>query len=200
MFFKLLNLNSFQGLLSTVNVTISDIETEQMEDCSCLCGPSSSEASSPDHPQVSVIDLLNVFFEIRNANLTDRDVKVLKEVAKNSQDELTRGGQLIEKIQIDNLPEISSRLEELGIELTDLITNPNIFFEFLDDPVKSLILLELNEILPTFTPPEVETFLLLQQAFDRAEKKIGEPEASDNPVLSKMLNLLMSTLPTLPTL
>ena len=189
-----------QGLLSTVNVTIKDIETEQIEDCSCSCGPSSSELPSPDLPQVSVIDLLNVFFEIRNANLTDRDVEVLKEVTKSNRDELTRGGQLIEKIQIDNLPEISSRLEELGIELTDLITNPNIFFEFLDNPVKSLILLELNEILPTFTPAEVETFLLLQQAFEKAEKKIEETEKSDTPVLSKMLNLLMSALPTLSAL
>ena len=98
------------------------------------------------------------------------------------------------------MPEISSRLDELGIELTDLITNPNIFFEFLDDPIKSLILLELNEILPTFTPAEVETFLLLQQAFDKAEKKMGESEKSGTPVLSKMLNLLMSALPTLSAL
>ena len=149
---------------------------------------------------MSVVDLLNVLFEIRNANLTDRDVQVLKEVVKSNQEELKRGGQLIEKIQIDNLPEISSRLEELGIELTDLITNPNIFFEFLDDPVKSLILLELNEILPTFTPAEVETFLLLQQAFEKAEMKIGEPDTKDAQVLSKMLNLLMSALPALSSL
>lgn len=181
-------------------MTITDTETANTEECSCLCGSSSSEALSKNKPQVSLIDLLNVFFEIRNANLTDRDVEVLKEVVTRNQDELIRGGQLIEKIQIENLPEISSRLEELGIELTDLITNPNIFFEFLDDPVKSLILLELNEILPTFTPAEVETFLLLQQAFEKAEKKIGDPEESDNQVLSKMLNLLMSSLPTLPAL
>ena len=182
--------------MSTVNVTISDTETA----ITCSCGSSSSELQTPPKPQVSIIDLLNIFFEIRNANLTDRDVEVLKEVVKSSQDELTSAGQLIEKIKIENLPEISSKLEELGIELTDLITNPNIFFEFLDDPAKSMILLELNEILPTFTPPEVETFLLLQQAFEKAEKKIGDPEESDIKVLSKMLNLLMSALPTLPAL
>ena len=120
----------------------------------------SSSEPSESRPHVSVIDLLNLFFEIRNANLTERDVEVLKEVARTGQAELTRGGQLIEKIEVDSLPEISSRLQELGIQLTDLITNPNIFFEFLDDPIKSLILLELNEILPTFTPPEVRVNIL----------------------------------------
>ena len=123
------------------------------------------------------------------AKFTDADLAVLEEVSKE---------EVLKKIDVNNLPAIVDKLELLEIDLNDFITNPGIFFEFLDDPVKSLILLELNEILPTFTPPEVETFLLLQQAFEKAEKKIGDPTESDIQVLSKMLNLLMTALPTLP--
>ena len=46
-------------------------------------------------------------------------------------------------INIDGTP-----IDLLEIQLTDLITNPAIFFEFLGDPVKSAVLVELQELLP----------------------------------------------------
>ena len=103
------------------------------------------------------------------------------------------------KIDMNNLPAIVSKLDEIGIELTDLITNPGIFFDFLDDPVKLGVLTDLQELLPKFKPADIEAFLQLQEVVEAAQQRYGEPGQPS--VMSKLfeipMDVLLSALPKL---
>lgn len=118
------------------------------------------------------------------ANLTDSDINILVEVGTTSAPTLKKAQKVVGKIDFDNMPAISEKLDLLGIELTDLITNPGIFFEFFGDPEKSAILVDLQALLPKFRPADIETFLTLQGAVDEAQLRFGEEGAP--PVMSKL--------------
>ena len=98
----------------------------------------------------------------QEANITLKDLTVLGEVAKTGADSLEDAQKVLNKINFENMPEISRLLDLLGIQLTDLITNPGIFFEFFGDEEKSAILVELPSLLPKFKPEDIEVFLNLQ--------------------------------------
>ena len=93
----------------------------------------------------STSELLNLLQAFRNADFTDADLAVLEEVSKTAVDYLGDAEKVLMKIDVNNLPAIVSKLDELGIELTDFITNPGIFFDFLDDPVKLGVLTDLQD-------------------------------------------------------
>ena len=93
----------------------------------------------------STSELLNLLQAFRNADFTDADLAVLEEVSKTAVDYLGDAEKVLMKIDVNNLPAIVAKLDELGIELTDFITNPGIFFDFLDDPVKLGVLTDLQD-------------------------------------------------------
>ena len=95
-------------------------------------------------------ELTNLLGAARKANLTDKDMLVLEEVSKTSVEDLKDVEKVLMKINVTNMPEIVSKLGMLGIQLTDLITNPGIFFEFLGDEEKSKILVDLQGLLPRY--------------------------------------------------
>ena len=95
-------------------------------------------------------ELTNLLAAARKANLTDKDLAVLEEVSKTSVEDLKEVEKVLMKINVTNLPAIVEKLDMLGIQLTDFITNPGIFFEFLGDPVKSAILVDLQTLLPMY--------------------------------------------------
>ena len=133
----------------------------------------------------------------RNAGFTDSDLAVLEAVSQNATEYLADAEQVLMKIDVNNLPAIVGKLDELEIELTDFITNPGLFFDFLDDPVKLNILTELQELLPKFKPSDIETFLQLQESVQRSQDEFGDPDAPD--VMSKLfkipMDVLLSALP-----
>ena len=133
----------------------------------------------------------------RNAGFTDSDLAVLEAVSQNATEYLADAEQVLMKIDVKNLPAIVGKLDELEIELTDFITNPGLFFDFLDDPVKLNILTELQELLPKFKPSDIETFLQLQESVQRSQDEFGDPDAPD--VMSKLfkipMDVLLSALP-----
>ena len=95
-------------------------------------------------------ELTNLLGAARKANLTDKDMAVLEEVSKTSVEDLRNVEKVLMKINVTNMPAIVDKLDLLGIQLTDLITNPGIFFEFLGDPEKSQILVDLQTLLPRY--------------------------------------------------
>eukprot|EP00092_Neocalanus_flemingeri_P003197 GFUD01003416.1.p1 GENE.GFUD01003416.1~~GFUD01003416.1.p1 ORF type:complete len:1055 (+),score=218.84 GFUD01003416.1:46-3210(+) len=137
-------------------------------------------------------ELTNLLAAARKANLTDKDMAVLEEVSKTSVEDLKDVEKVLMKINVTNLPAIVEKLDLLEIQLTDLITNPGIFFEFLGDPVKSAILVDLQTLLPRFKPSDIETFLKLQQNLDDAQLKYGDPDAP--PLMSKLFSIPMDVL------
>ena len=84
----------------------------------------------------------------RKANLTEKDLAVLEEISRTSVEELEGAGKVLAKINVTNMPLIKKKLDALEIQLTDFITNPGIFFDFLGDPEKSQILVDLQTLLP----------------------------------------------------
>ena len=124
------------------------------------------------------------------ANITMKDLTVLGEVAKTGADSLEDAQKVLNKINFDNMPEISRLLDLLGIQLTDLITNPGIFFEFFGDEEKSAILVELQSLLPKFRPADIEVFLTLQGKVEEAQLKYGEPPPAP-PVMQKIFRIPM---------
>merc|ERR1711892_1630586 len=67
-----------------------------------------------------------------------------------------------------------------------------IFFEFLGDPEKSQILVDLQTLLPRFKPSDIETFLKLQQNLDDAQLKYGDPDAPS--LMTKLFAIPLDTL------
>ena len=97
---------------------------------------------------LSTDELSNLLEAVNSVNLTNKDFAVLQEVAKTSGEDLKAAEKVLKKINVTNLPLIMEKLGVLEIQLTDFITNPGIFFEFLGDPEKSAILVELQTLLP----------------------------------------------------
>ena len=145
----------------------------------------------------STSELLNLLEAFRNADFTDADLAVLEEVSKTAVDYLGDAEKVLMKIDVNNLPAIVAKLDELGIELTDFITNPGIFFDFLDDPVKLGVLTDLQELLPKFKPADIEAFLQLQEVVEAAQQRYGDPGQPS--IMSKLfeipMDLLLSALP-----
>ena len=145
----------------------------------------------------SMSELMTLLTAFRNAGFTDSDLAVLEAVSQNATEYLADAEQVLMKIDVNNLPAIVGKLDELEIELTDFITNPGLFFDFLDDPVKLNILTELQELLPKFKPSDIETFLQLQESVQRSQDEFGDPDAPD--VMSKLfkipMDVLLSALP-----
>ena len=115
-----------------------------------------------DIKQEDVKQMESLVEAAQEANITLKDLTVLGEVAKTGADSLEDAQKVLNKINFENMPEISRLLDLLGIQLTDLITNPGIFFEFFGDEEKSAILVELQALLPKFRPADIEVFLNLQ--------------------------------------
>ena len=142
-------------------------------------------------------ELLNLLEAFRNANFTDKDLAVLEEVSRTGAEYLKASEKVLMKIDVNNLPAIVGKLDELGIDLTDFITNPGIFFDFLDDPVKLAVLTDLQDLLPKFKPADIEAFLQLKEAIELAQEKHGDP--NEPSVMSKLfkipMDVLLSALP-----
>ena len=64
------------------------------------------------------------------ANLTDSDINILVEVGTTSAPTLKKAQKVLGKIDFNNMPAISEKLDLLGIQLTDLITNQTTDFNF----------------------------------------------------------------------
>jgi hypothetical protein len=154
--------------------------------------PSHTEALAGLVAPFTAGELLTLMDAFRTANLTEKDLKVIEEVAKTGKDDLANAERVLMKINFDNLPEITRLLDLLGIQLTDLITNPGIFFEFFGDEEKSAILVELQGLLPKFRPADIEVFLQLQDKLNEAQLKYGDPEAT--PLMEKLFNVPMDIL------
>ena len=144
----------------------------------------------------SLPDLLNLWEGLRNVNFTDTDLIVLAEVSKTAVTYLGDAEKVLMKIDKKNLPAIVDKLQLLEIDLTDFITNPGIFFDFLDDPVKLGILTDLQDLLPKFKPADIEAFLQLQEVIDAAQEEFGDPDEPS--VMSKLFKIPMDVLLTAP--
>ena len=83
----------------------------------------------------STSEFLNFLQAFINADFPDADLAMLEETSKTAVDYLGNAEKVLMKIDMNNLPAIVSNLDELGIELTDFITNPGIFFDFLNNPI-----------------------------------------------------------------
>ena len=144
-----------------------------------------------------ISELMTLLTAFRNANFTENDLKVLEEISKTSVDDLKAAEKVLMKIDVNNLPAIVAKLDQLEIKLTDFITNPGIFFDFLGDEEKSAILVDLQGLLPQFKPSDIETFLVLQENVDKAQEKYGDP--NEPSVMSKLfkipMDVLLSALP-----
>ena len=142
-------------------------------------------------------ELTSLLGAARAANLTDKDMRVLEEVAKTGVDDLKETEKVLMKINVDNLPGISYNLDLLGIELSDMILDPGIIFEFFGDEEKTKILTDLQKLLPTFRPSEINSILKLQDRITAAQEKYGDPDEPD--VMSKLftipIDILLSAVP-----
>ena len=143
-----------------------------------------------DFKQEDVDQIQSLVEAAQTANITLKDLTVLGEVAKTGADSLEDAQKVLNKINFDNMPEISRLLDLLGIQLTDLITNPGIFFEFFGDEEKSAILVELQSLLPKFRPADIEVFLTLQGKVEEAQEKYGDPPPAP-PVMQKIFRIPM---------
>ena len=119
--------------------------------------------------------------------MTATDLNILINVVRNENFTtfVADAEKVFMKIDTDNLPAIVEKLGQLEIDLADFITNPGIFFEFLDDPVKLGILTELQTLLPQFKPADIEAFLQIQELMDQAQRQFGNP--NEPTIISKLL-------------
>ena len=135
----------------------------------------------------TMAELIKLLSAFRSAGFTDTDLAVLEAVAANATEYLADAEKVLMKIDVNNLPAIVAKLDELEIDLTDFITNPGIFFDFLNDPDKLAILTELQDLLPKFKPSDIETFLQLQEVVQGAQEEFGDPNEPD--VMSKLFKI-----------
>ena len=140
-------------------------------------------------------ELFTLLEAFRNANFTDADLAVLEEVSKTAVTYLGDAEEVLKKIDVNNLPAIVDKLELLETDMTEFITNPGLFFEFLDDIVKLGVLTDLQALLPKFNQSDIEAFLQLQGIIDAAQEKYGDPDEPS--IISKLFKkgVLWTALP-----
>ena len=93
------------------------------------------------------------------------------------------------KINQKNVPEIERLLGTLDLKLANFISDPSIFIQFLSDPAKGAILLDVQKLLPTFEPADINAILTIKIQFDKAM-----PDGLGEKILGQILELPMGVL------
>ena len=96
------------------------------------------------------------------------------------------------KIEPENMPKIDSLLKQLNVTLASFISDPGILFKFFGDPEKAKIMMEVQKLLPLFTPEDLEAVLTIKIKFDeipQADEIFGQILALPGQVLTKMFQL-----------
>ena len=93
-------------------------------------------------------DINEVAAVVRRANLTETDVLVIEEFLETSVETIWSTVDIWKKIDASKLSEILQKIDLLNTHLTEFITSPGIIMEFLGDPKKSEVVIELQKLLP----------------------------------------------------
>ena len=93
------------------------------------------------------------------------------------------------KINQNNVPEIERLLGTLNLKLANFISDPSVFIQFLSDPAKGAILLDVQKLLPTFEPADINAILTIKIQFDKAM-----PDGLGEKILGRILELPMGVL------
>lgn len=99
------------------------------------------------------------------------------------------------KIDQDNLPQIDKLLGKLNVTLATFIMDPGILFTFFGDPEKAKIMMEVQQLLPIFTPEDIEGVLNVKLAFDGipdSDKIFAKVLSLPGPVLKKIFQVNLS--------
>jgi len=99
------------------------------------------------------------------------------------------------KIEQENMPEIDRLLGKLNVTLATFIMDPGILFTFFGDPEKAQIMMEVQKLLPLFTPEDIEAVLNVKMAFDGipdADMIFGKVLALPGHVLQNIFQLNLS--------
>ncbi len=94
------------------------------------------------------------------------------------------------KIEQDNMPEIDRLLGKLNVTLATFIMDPGILFQFFGNPEQAAIMMEVQKLLPIFTPEDIESILNVKMAFDKipnADQIFGKVLALPGDVLIKVI-------------
>ena len=100
------------------------------------------------------------------------------------------------KIKPENMPKIDSLLKELNVTLASFISDPGILFTFFGDPEKAKIMMEVQKLLPLFTPEDLEAVLNIKIKFDeipQSDEIFGKILALPGALLTKMFQLNLTT-------
>ena len=99
------------------------------------------------------------------------------------------------KIKQENMPQIDELLGKLNVTLVTFIMEPSILFTFFGDPEKAQILIEVQKLLPIFTPEDIESVLNVKLAFDKipdSNEIFGKVLSLPGHILSKIFKLNLS--------
>lgn len=135
----------------------------------------------------STAELLRLAEAALKANINEKDFLVLNAVLSDPKTNVSEVYRVLGKIKPESLPAIAQKLGQLGLQLSDFIVNPGVFFAFLDDPTKSALLVELQGLLPRFLATDIEAFLVFSKKIDEAQAQVGEPGAEK--VMAKIFKI-----------
>lgn len=93
------------------------------------------------------------------------------------------------------MPQIDELLGKLNVTLVTFIMEPSILFTFFGDPEKAQILIEVQKLLPIFTPEDIESVLNVKLAFDKipdSNEIFGKVLSLPGHILSKIFKLNLS--------
>ena len=93
------------------------------------------------------------------------------------------------------MPEIDRLLGKLNVTLATFIMDPGILFTFFGDPEKAQVMMEVQKLLPLFTPEDIEAILTVKMAFDGvpdSDMIFGKVLTLPGHVLQKIFQLNLS--------
>ena len=97
------------------------------------------------------------------------------------------------KIKPENMVKLEALLGDLNITLATLILDPGIFVQFLGQPDKAQVLIQLQTLLPAFTPKDLNHILTVKLTFD-------EQIENSDVIIGRLLSLPFSLLSKVFTL
>lgn len=100
------------------------------------------------------------------------------------------------KIKPENMPKVDKLLGKLNVTLATFIMDPTVLFSFFGDPEKAQIMMEVQKLLPVFTPEDIESVLNVKMAFDdlpNADQIFGKILTLPGHVLQKTFQLNLNS-------
>ncbi len=172
-----------------MNVLVTDVLADgDVQNAKILQSVFARLSSAFSEPQ----DINAIMSLITEPAIQDNLANIMETVSDIDPSYIEGAAKTFGKIKPQNMPKVDELLSQLNVTLATFIMDPAVLFTFFGDPDKAQIMMQVQKLLPVFTPEDIESVLNVKLAFDnlpQADVIFGKVLALPGDVLQKTFAL-----------